>query len=108
MEAPVVVEEISARDVHAMKAPPLLLDVREREELALARIPGALHIPMGDIAVRLSEIPDDREVVVFCHHGKRSYSVASWLKRAGFARVRSLRGGIDAWSCDVDPSIPRY
>lgn len=108
MEAPVVVEEISARDVRAMKAPPLLLDVREREELALARIPGALHIPMGDIAVRLSEIPDDREVVVFCHHGKRSYSVAAWLKRAGFTRVRSLRGGIDAWSCEVDPSIPRY
>jgi rhodanese-related sulfurtransferase len=108
MDEPVVVEEICARDVHALKAAPLLLDVREHEELAVARIPGALHIPMGEIAVRLSEIPDHRDVVVFCHHGKRSYSVASWLKRAGFTRVRSLRGGIDAWSCEVDPSIPRY
>ena len=88
--------------------PPLLLDVREPWECALASLPGAVSIPMGDLASRLHEIPTDRDVVVVCHHGNRSYQVASWLAAQGFDRIANLSGGIDAWSQSVDPSIPTY
>lgn len=87
----------------------LLLDCREAPELELARIAGATHIPMGDIPMNLHQLDDEREIVVMCHHGIRSASVAVWLlEEGGFERVRSLRGGIDAWSREVDPTVPRY
>ena len=86
----------------------VLLDCREDEELAIARIDGATHIPMGDIPTRMLELDPDREIVVFCHHGKRSYSVALFLRERDFERVKSMRGGIDAWSRQVDESVPRY
>ena len=86
----------------------VLLDVREPEELALARMPGALHIPMGEVAGRLHELDADREIVVFCHHGIRSASVVSYLAQRDFGHVVNLAGGIDAWSISVDPSVPRY
>jgi rhodanese-related sulfurtransferase len=86
----------------------VLLDVREDEELALAKLDGALHVPMREIPTRLAEIPRDREVVVMCHGGVRSDSVAHYLRAQGYARVYNLSGGIDAWSCEVDPAVPRY
>lgn len=86
----------------------LLLDVREDEEREIARIEPSLHIPMADVADRLSEIPKDREVVVYCHHGSRSMAVASYLETEGFDRLTNLTGGIDAWSKSVDPKVPRY
>ncbi len=85
-----------------------LVDVREAEELALARLPGALHIPMGDIPGRLHQIDPEKEIVVVCHHGIRSANVAQFLAQRDFARVLNLAGGIDAWSVTVDPSVPRY
>jgi rhodanese-related sulfurtransferase len=86
----------------------VLLDVREPEELVLARIPGALHIPMGEVPGRLHELDPDAEIVVFCHHGMRSASVAQFLSQRDFGRVVNLAGGIDAWSASVDPGVPRY
>ena len=86
----------------------VLLDVREPEELMLARLPGALHIPMGEVPGRLHELDPDTEIVVVCHHGIRSASVAQFLAQRDFARVVNLAGGIDAWSAAVDPSVPRY
>ncbi|MHB1435017.1 MAG: rhodanese-like domain-containing protein [Thermoplasmata archaeon] len=86
----------------------VLLDVREHDERAFNRIEPSLHIPMNDVPRRLSEIPKDREVVVYCHHGSRSAMVAAYLTRAGFEKVTNLEGGIDAWSRHVDPKIPRY
>ena len=86
----------------------LILDVREPFEIALAPFPGAMHIPMGDIPSRLSELDPDRETVVVCHHGVRSAQVAMYLAQMGFERVLNLAGGIDAWSEDADPSTPRY
>ncbi len=86
----------------------VLLDVREPEELTLARLPGALHIPMGEIPGRLHEIDPEKEIVVFCHHGIRSASVVSFLSQRDFGRVLNLAGGIDAWSLTVDPTVPRY
>ncbi|HZY71156.1 MAG TPA: rhodanese-like domain-containing protein [Thermoplasmata archaeon] len=86
----------------------LLLDVREPDERAAARIDPSMHIPMNDVPSRLRELPHDRELVVYCHHGTRSAMVAGFLEQRGFRSVGNLTGGIDAWSADVDPSVPRY
>lgn len=87
---------------------PLILDVREPEEIAIAPFPGATHIPMGDIPSRLTELDPERETVVVCHHGIRSAQVAAYLARMGFEAVINLAGGIDAWSLSVDSAVPRY
>lgn len=84
-----------------------LLDVREDWERDTAAIDGALHLPMAEVADGLAGLPKDRPLVVFCHHGGRSLSVTMLLERAGFDAM-NLAGGIDAWSCEVDPSVPRY
>ena len=86
----------------------IVLDVREAEELALARVHGAVHIPMGEIAGRLHELDPDREIVVMCHHGVRSARVTSFLAQRDFTCVVNLAGGIDLWSLTVDASVPRY
>ncbi|MEW6268292.1 MAG: rhodanese-like domain-containing protein [Thermodesulfobacteriota bacterium] len=103
--------ELSVRDLKARLDAgdvPVVLDVREPEEVALARLPGALHIPMQDVPARLGELDREQEIVVVCHHGMRSAHVAGFLEQQGFPRVRNLAGGIDAWSLFVDPSVPRY
>ncbi len=87
---------------------PVLLDVREPWELATARLPGSLDIPMGEIPSRLDELARDRPLIVMCHHGMRSLQVTMFLKRQGYPFVSNLAGGIDAWSREVDPSIPTY
>lgn len=87
---------------------PLLVDVREPWEHEIARIEGAVLIPMGEIPARLNDFDPDREVVVVCHHGVRSAQIASLLASAGIKQVSNLAGGIDAWSREVDPSVPRY
>ena len=88
--------------------PPLVLDVREPWERELARLPGSLDIPMGEIPQRLAELPRDREIVVMCHGGVRSMRVAQFLAQNGFSQLANLTGGIHAWACDVDPSIGTY
>ncbi|MDH4228547.1 MAG: rhodanese-like domain-containing protein [Nitrospirota bacterium] len=85
-----------------------LLDVREPPERAFNSIDGSVHIPMGEIPHRLRELDPDKEIVVYCHHGVRSFQVAAYLKANGFGQVYNLAGGIDAWSVSVDPAIPRY
>ena len=98
--------ELKERRNHGDKL--IVLDVREPEEIAIAPFPDALHIPMGDIPSRLTELDPDAEWVVVCHHGVRSAQVAMYLAHMGFARVSNLTGGIDAWSLTADPSTPRY
>ncbi len=86
-----------------------LVDVRQPWESQLATLPGSMLIPLNELPQRASELPQDSlAVVVYCHHGIRSLSAASYLQRLGFENVKSLTGGIDAWSCEVDPNIPRY
>jgi len=85
-----------------------LLDVREPHEHRIARIPGAVLIPLGSLPARLAELDSSRPMVVYCHHGLRSLHAVELLRGAGFARAISLRGGIDAWSTEVDPGVPRY
>ena len=89
-------------------AGPLLVDVRTEEEWAIGRIEGATRIPVDQLAARLDELDLDREIVVYCHLGARSAAAATLLLGRGFRRVSNLVGGIDAWSVEVDPSVPRY
>ena len=86
----------------------LLLDVRTPEEHAIAHIQGALLIPLAELPRRLDELQREVPIVAHCHVGVRSARAAQLLRRAGFRRVRNLRGGIDAWSREVDSSVPRY
>ena len=86
----------------------LLLDVREPWERELAVIQPSVHIPMNEIADRAAELPKDREIVVYCHSGTRSAMVAGYLVHHGYTSVANLSGGIEAWSSDVDPKVPRY
>ena len=83
------------------------LDCREPQEYEIARIDGATLIPMSEIQRRLDEIPKDRPVVVYCHHGMRSMNVTLWL-RSKSVEAQSLSGGIDRWSEEIDPNVPRY
>jgi len=87
---------------------PWLLDVREPWEYSTARIDGATLIPLGELAHRISEVPRDTEIVVYCHHGMRSERACSMLRQVGWTSVYNLSGGIDRWSVEVDVSVPRY
>lgn len=107
-----MVDELAPRDVarRLREAPErlVLLDVREAFERELAVVEPSLHIPMDEVPSRLGEIPRDRPVIVYCHTGVRSAVVASFLEHRGFRNVANLGGGIDAWSIEVDPNVPRY
>ena len=85
-----------------------LLDVRDDDELALASLEGAVHVPMEEVPARLGELSSAADIVVMCHSGGRSARVAAYLRQNGFASVANLAGGIDAWSREIDPSVPRY
>lgn len=86
------------------------LDCREPDEYETAAIPGATLLPMSELQERLEELQPHRDsrIVVHCHHGGRSLQVANYLRRAGFENAQSMAGGIDEWSQQIDPSIPRY
>ena len=86
----------------------VLLDVREPAELALANVATAVHIPMREIAERRAELDPDKPLVVMCHGGARSRRVAEYLAASGFGEIYNLAGGIDAWSEEIDPRVPRY
>jgi len=85
-----------------------LLDVREAWECALASVDGALYMPLHELPARLGELDPGLPVAVLCHSGIRSALAAGYLARTGFDRVANITGGIDAWSLDLDHSIPRY
>lgn len=87
---------------------PVLLDVREPWEIETAKIAGSLSIPMREIPARSEELDDEAQIVCVCHHGARSAQVAMFLESRGYRNVFNLQGGIDAWSRQVDPSIPTY
>lgn len=88
----------------------LLLDCRQPDEHATARIEGSVLIPMGEMAGRVQELEPwrNKPIVVHCHHGGRSLRVTMWLRSQGFADVLNLTGGIDEWSQQIDPTVPRY
>jgi rhodanese-related sulfurtransferase len=94
---------------------PLVLDVREPWELQTASVRATdgvgfelVAIPMGELTSRLSELDPARPIACLCHHGARSLRVAAFLEHQGFERLANITGGIDAWSHESDPSVPRY
>ena len=86
----------------------LLVDVREPGEFALCRIPGAKLIPLGSLPANLSALVDAHEVICYCHHGMRSLDAAVWLRQQGVENAKSIAGGIESWSVEIDSSVPRY
>jgi len=89
-------------------SPPVIIDVREPHEYQLARIDGAILKPLGQIFSWAEELDKQQEYVLQCHTGVRSFQAALVLERLGFTNVANLTGGIDAWSMQIDPRVPRY
>lgn len=86
----------------------LLIDVREPWEFDLSRIEGAKLIPMGTIPANLQGLDTGDPVICYCHHGMRSLDVAAWLRGQGIETAKSMAGGIDRWSMEIDSKVPRY
>jgi rhodanese-related sulfurtransferase len=109
-------QPISAQELHQRlqaEQPPLLVDVRESMELELAALPQVVHLPLSLSEQWLERLPQlldrNRDLAVFCHVGIRSWQFGCWLILVqGYERVWNLEGGIDAWSLQVDPAVPRY
>ena len=103
--------EISAPEADAARGRDralVLLDVREPFEWDIVHVDGARHVPLRDLPGRLRELDGHAEVLVYCHHGTRSRQAVELLRAAGFSKVQSVRGGIDAWAVEVDPRLTRY
>lgn len=105
-------EEISATDLKRRMDSGediQLIDVRQPEEWAFAKIEGAKNIPLGELMSRAGEIDQNRETVVHCKMGGRSARAIEFLQHSGFkGKLKNLKGGITAWSNEVDPKVPKY
>jgi rhodanese-related sulfurtransferase len=106
MEVPIEIDVTTA--AQHLRDGALLLDVREPDEFAICRIEGSREIPMRQIPENLASLPRDRLILALCHHGRRSMRVTEFLRANGFPQVTSVMGGIDAWSEQIDPTVPRY
>ena len=101
-------------DVAALSAlraagePHAVLDVREAWEREIAALMPSLHVPMADLPQAVDNLPRDRTLVVICHSGVRSHHATAWLRTSGFHHAVNLRGGIDAWAAEIDPTMRRY
>jgi rhodanese-related sulfurtransferase len=100
--------ELAAWRADPARVAPLIVDVREPWEIQKCAIEGSQAMPLRELPARVADLPDDRDLVLVCHHGSRSEQAAAWLARQGFDRVHNLEGGIDAWARTVDPAMPRY
>ena len=104
-------DDITPRELAALlgtPARPVLLDVREPHEWAVARLPEARLAPLDSLPAAARALDRAAPLVVYCHHGVRSDAAAAWLRDHGFSHVRNLLGGIDRWSVEVDPTVRRY
>jgi adenylyltransferase/sulfurtransferase len=102
----ITVEEFETRRKNG-SAPPLI-DVRDRHEFDIVQIPGSRLLPLGDQPSRLHELDSAETYVLSCHHGTRSVQAYHLLRKAGFAHLQVLGGGVDSWALKIDPSLPRY
>ena len=105
--------EISVGEVHRLQQNDetfLFLDVRNPDEHQTASIEGTTLIPMNELVDRAGELEPHRgdRIIVHCHHGGRSLQVTQWLRNQGFSKAQNMTGGIEAWSGQIDPSVPRY
>ncbi len=86
----------------------VLLDVRQPGEIEICALPGIVHVPLGDLGVRHTELDPDAEIVVICHHGMRSAHACLMLESFGFENTINLTGGMELWATEMDPSMARY
>ncbi|MCZ6728068.1 MAG: rhodanese-like domain-containing protein [SAR324 cluster bacterium] len=96
------------RDELQSEAPPRLVDVREASEWDLVHLEGGRLLDQALLDVMLRDWNKDEQIICYCHHGVRSVQAALYLRQQGFSSVRSMKGGIDAWAREIDPSLPRY
>jgi adenylyltransferase/sulfurtransferase len=87
---------------------PVLVDVREPWEYALAKLEDSVLVPLATLPQSLDKLDRNAEIIAYCHHGMRSADATSFLLQQGFPNVKNLIGGIDAWSVQIDPKVPRY
>ena len=107
----ITVPEVTATEVKKMmdeKKPFVLIDVREPHEYQICKIPGSKLIPLGEVARRMHELNSADEIVVHCRSGQRSAEAVEFLMKAGFSKIHNLKGGVLAWSDEVDPTMPKY
>ncbi|MCZ6904096.1 MAG: molybdopterin-synthase adenylyltransferase MoeB [Acidobacteria bacterium] len=107
----IAVPELTATEVKKMmdeKKPFVLIDVREPHEYQICKIPGSKLIPLGEVARRMHELNSADEIVVHCRSGQRSAEAVEFLMKAGFGKIHNLKGGVLAWSDEVDPTMPKY
>ncbi len=104
------VTQIYPKDVKTLvdKQKVILLDCRTHAEHQHVHISGSLHVPLDQIQERHQDLPKDKEIIIYCHHGSRSMQACAFLKAQGFSHVANLQGGIDAWAEEVDLSLDRY
>ena len=105
--------EINVRDTKALidsDTRMILIDCREPGEHSICQIEGSVLIPMDDLPEQVATLEEYREerIVVYCHHGGRSLQVVNWLRNHGFHAAQNMTGGIDFWSQEIDPDVPRY
>lgn len=105
---PLEIDVVTVNELLQGDTPPELLDVREPIERNHCRIGEELHIPTGQIQLKWEALPKNKHLLVYCHHGMRSLTVTRFLRERGFDQVQSIRGGIEAWSVNVDSGVPRY
>jgi rhodanese-related sulfurtransferase len=86
----------------------ILLDVREKNERNICNLQNSVHIPLGSLPLICEDLPPDKLVIAYCHHGVRSLQACYMLKALGFNQLKSLKGGIDAWANEIDASMQRY
>ncbi|HYL65188.1 MAG TPA: rhodanese-like domain-containing protein [Candidatus Methylomirabilis sp.] len=102
----ITAKEVNERIARGEKL--LLVDVREPWEFELCKIPGARLMPLGSLPANLQTLLGVDEVICYCHRGMRSLDAAVWLRQQGVEGARSMAGGIERWSAEIDPSVPRY
>jgi rhodanese-related sulfurtransferase len=103
--------EIAPEELAALRAAGgghAIVDVREAWEVAICGFPEALHVPLGELAQRVGELPAERPLVVVCHTGRRSLLATRYLRQAGRGRATNLQGGVEAWALSIDPHMARY
>jgi adenylyltransferase/sulfurtransferase len=96
------------KDKLALEEKFIFVDVREKWEYDTTHIEGSVLIPLREIPANLARLEAEDEIVLFCHHGMRSLDAAAWLRSQGVKGARSMAGGIDRWSAEIDPNVPRY
>ena len=103
-----VITPLQLKELLTTDHPPIVLDVREDDELKICVMPTFVHIPLGDLSQQLSQLPKDQLIVTVCHHGYRSLQAGLFLKSHGFDQVSNLEGGIHAWADQVDAGMGQY